>query len=328
LTFLDYSVYHYLHIKLANIKSTRKEPHLYLNAIAHANYIKLLEEYFFNDHKNEDSLYSSLLINVDRTSKTLTVEYEVVIEYDISDQPITKWESKVYSFGDSLHSTLRIEYLAFCKNLELHFKGDSTIKSKQAYFKKLVGIISERYQRVESMTSHSAYLHLLKKYFNRLAKKIYEDYHGFLPKHLNVVFSKLKATELVDDPIGEPSLQVGVYDDLKSLSDEKGRIIFRIQESPTTRKDFRHLIYGQPEKMKEPIRVTASQAYISSARYLIYQLCFNAGVIGFDKKGAQMFLLNSKPLTVNSTYTAIFRIKRKNGRFKKYLDEIITKHVQ
>lgn len=319
-------MYKYLHLDFP--LGTKKEPHLYLNTMARPDYIALLQLYFFNEHKNQDSAFSSYDINVNVADELLILNYEK--EICISEfESRREWKSVTYRFEDSLDSTLRIEQLNFIRNLDLRFdrNGGYEPKSITAFILKLIGIIADRYTDIETLHSHQKYISSFKKFFSAIAKKIKDDYCSFLPKKINPVFTALLSIKFNDQPLEPAYLQISIFDAIKELKDQKKRLIFKIEHPDTAKTKFKHLIYSQPEMVQSPILVTANFPYISTAKYLISRICFYIGIYDNSFHEMNLFNLNDKPFTVNSTYTAKTRVNADKKAVKKMIDDLIQSHI-
>jgi hypothetical protein len=321
-------MYNYLDLSLP--RGTSKEPHLYLNSIAKPNYVKSLRRYFFYEHKEETSLYSSCLIDIKESEDLLILNYEIEVDFVSEfDPPVKEWRSKAYKFEDSLMSTLQIELRAFITNIDRHFKKAKEVKSSKAFILKLIGIITERYLRVNSSKSHRKYLTKFDQFFSAIALKVYRDYFSFLPKRYDSVFSALISYKDFDSQLAPASLEISIFDSIKEIKDDKNQFIFKIEDGPTVKSDFKHFLYGQSERISSPIRIRASFRNLSMARYLISQISFYIGVSDDFVTKQNIFLLNGKPLTVNSTYTAKTRVHAaKNADKKKKIDSIIFSHLK
>jgi hypothetical protein len=319
-------MYHYLHLNLP--KSTSKEPHLYLDNIARADYIDLLKEFFFNEHKKEDSVFKSFLIDVIVADELLVFHYEEETFISEFEAPEREWKSVINTFQDSLASTLKIEQLEFISNIDLHFSYKPyQEKAIKAFILKLLGIFSERYKQIEQFSTHRKYLPLFKQHFRVLINKVQKDYAAFLPKKVDPIIEILSTEELNTLQIEPPSLHISVFDEIKDLKDERGRIIFKIENQDAAKSDFKNLLYNQPDKIKSPITVTASFVYITAARYLISRISHYVGIPDNVLPEYRAFLLNGKPLTANSTYTAKLRMQNKKLAVKEMLDNILYKHI-
>lgn len=317
----------YLHLDVP--KSTKKEPHLYLDTMATPDYIELLKSYFFHEHKSENSFYRSFDIDVNVPEELLILNYEDSTFVSEFDPPLREWKSVTYKFEDSLELTLKVEELSFINNLDFRFDNKGyEAKSMCAFMLKLIGIISERYERIDNSPAHQKYIVLFKRFFLAIAEKIKNDYYSYLPKKFNPVFNAILSIQPDDQPLEKAYLNISIFEEIKELKDENGRFIFKIENPDTAKAKFRHIIYNEPEKVLSPIIVTANFPNISAARYLISRICFYVGISDNTLQKHNLFTLNDKPLTVNSTYTAKSRVKNDKMTVMERLDSIIYSHIK
>jgi hypothetical protein len=317
-------MYEYLHLGLPG--GTKKEPHKYLDIIVRPDYIEIARNVFFTEHLQENSQYSSFPIDVKKEDDKLILDYEVEVEY-ISEYeaPIMEWRSREYRFRDSLKSSLRIEQLNFIRNVQMHLEGPYDIKSKKDFISRILGIIAERYQSIESSTPHQEFMTEFNNIFSAIAKYIKKDYPSYLPKRFNPIITFLHSAKLYESP---PSLKVSIFDGIMNITDKNDKIIFKVERGLAAKNDFKYFLYGQTEKMANRIEITSSYTYITVARYLISRLSFYLGIS--DKKLAELnvFLLNGQSITARSTYTAKMRVNSVRRTEMQMVDSIIYNHLK
>lgn len=318
-------MYAYLHINAP--KSTVKEPHKYLDVIIKENYIESLKKYFFEAHLEEGGFYSKFPVTVNKVKEEIIIDYEIEEYFDEYTAPLRAWHSKIYHFRDALYSTLKTEYLNFFGNLDEHFKKDHTLKSKQAFFKNLLGIISVRFQRIQSSFHHQDYLDLFKRFFARLCVKLKNDYSAFLPKKFDPVTESLLQTDFNAEFLDELALQSKIFDLISDLKDEKNKSIFKIENPKEARLSFKNLIYKQFDNINSPINITSFRTHISEARYIISRICFYLRVDIQFIVDENIFMLNGKPLTANSTYTAKNRMQHDKTAAKYFIDDLFSSAI-
>lgn len=317
-------MHEYLNLGLPG--GTKKEPHKYLDIIVRPDYIELARNVFFTDHLQEDSPYSSFPIDVKKEDDKLILDYEAEVQYKSEyEAPIMEWRSREYRFRDSLMSSLRIEQLNFIRNVQMHLEKPYEIKSRKDFISRILGIIADRYQSIESSTPHQEFITEFNNIFSAIAKFIKQDYPSYLPKRFNPIITFLHSAKVYESP---PSLEVTIIDDVINITDKEDKIIFKVEGGLAAKRDFKYFLYGQTEKMTNRIQITSSYKYITVARYLISRLSFYLGIS--DKKLAELniFLLNGQSITAGSTYTAKMRVSSVRRTEMQMVDSIIYRHLK
>jgi len=199
-------------------------------------------------------------------------------------------------------------------------ESDALVKSKKEFFQNIVLKLRDRWLSLRKIDHYNKYIEIYSFPFGALIFFIYNEYPLFAPKKSTEINDIFSYSEFSNQLYEKRDLNVSVIDDIMSLNDKKGKTLWIIYDEDTFRRNLKHFIYGQFDKISETIVFDQNA---EAAYYLIYKLIQYTGKSESEKQLQSIFKIKGKMYSANSSYTAKIKISRRDNSLKQLIDNLI-----
>lgn len=309
------------------------ERHLVLLSLLSVPECTSKEPIRFFDKIIPENLLNQMLFELVNAFSESDVIFKIKSEYEInkSSYTVIKLSSigvltnvRNYNLPEILKSIFQYHLKIAYYFLKEKANSDALDKSKKEFFHNVVYKLKDRWLQVRRVDCYIKYIDLYSFPFEALIFFIYDEYPIFAPRKSHEINDIFFHSKNAKHHYEKKTLQISVVDAIMALCDKRGKNLWIFYDIEVNKLNLKYFIYGQYEKVTEPI-VFGQNA--EAAYYLIYKLIQFSGKSESDKELASIFKINGKMYSAKLSYTAKNKISGRTNSLKEIIDNAIFSNL-
>ena len=294
---------------------TSKEPIRFFDKIIPENLLdRMLQEFIKNSSELDE------LFNIKCDTEIIRTSYTVIKRAKIRDLNYSREFRLPEMLQSIFHYHLKIAYYFLKEKAE----GTALLKSKKELFQNIVLKLKDRWLAVRRVDHYKSHIDVYSYPFEALVFFIYNEYPIYAPKkssEINDIFLNSESSKHLYE---KRDLKLSVIGDIMALCDKRGKKVWRFYDPESCKLNLKYFIYGQYDKISEPIVFNQNA---EAAYYLIYKLIQFTGKTESEKELPSILKIKGKMYSAKLSYTAKSKICHRTNSFKELIDNAIFSNL-
>ena len=229
-----------------------------------------------------------------------------------------------YNLPEILKSIFQYHLRTAYYLLKVKAESDALVKSKKEFFQNIVFKLKDRWHAIRRVDHYKSHIDVYSYPFEALVFFIYNEYPIYAPKkssEINDIFLNSESSKHLYE---KRDLKLSVIGDIMALCDKKGKKVWRFYDPESCKLKLKYFIYGQYDKISEPIVFNQNA---EAAYYLIYKLIQFTGKTESEKELPSILKIKGKMYSAKLSYTAKSKICHRTNSFKELIDNAIFSNL-